>query len=85
MERKYWKQISYISPVYGADVNGTLFGEEIETWNVCKLDTILGKCYLTVVISEFQKTIVFQSHFPENSGFLVFSNIFFCFFLEIVF
>ena len=42
LERKYWKQISYISPIYGADVNGSLFGEEIDVWNVAKLDTMLG-------------------------------------------
>jgi len=32
LERKYWKAISYIPPVYGADVNGSLFGEEILVW-----------------------------------------------------
>lgn len=41
LERKYWKSISYIPPIYGADVNGSLFGEEIENWNVSKLDTCL--------------------------------------------
>ena len=41
LERKYWKGISYNSPIYGADVNGTLFGEEINTWNVAQLDTLL--------------------------------------------
>ena len=41
LERKYWKRISYNSPIYGADVNGTLFGQEIDTWNVAQLDTLL--------------------------------------------
>jgi len=41
LERKYWRSISYVPPIYGADTNGSLFGEEVNIWNVAKLDTCL--------------------------------------------
>jgi len=41
LEKKYWKSICYIPPIYGADVNGSLFGEEIDCWNIAKLDSVL--------------------------------------------
>lgn len=41
LERKYWKNITYVAPIYGADVNGTLTDPEINIWNVNHLGTIL--------------------------------------------
>uniref|UniRef100_A0A672YTT1 [histone H3]-trimethyl-L-lysine(9) demethylase n=1 Tax=Sphaeramia orbicularis TaxID=375764 RepID=A0A672YTT1_9TELE len=37
LERKYWKNVTFNPPIYGADVNGTLY----DPWNICHLDTIL--------------------------------------------
>ncbi|XP_030382799.1 probable lysine-specific demethylase 4A isoform X2 [Scaptodrosophila lebanonensis] len=42
LERKYWKNITYISPMYAADVKGTLSDEDLDTWNIDRLDTILN-------------------------------------------
>lgn len=41
LERKYWKNITYIAPVYGADVAGTLTDPDVDSWNINKLGTIL--------------------------------------------
>ncbi|NIG59721.1 lysine-specific demethylase 4D-like isoform X1 [Pontoporia blainvillei] len=34
LERKYWKTHPYDSPVYGADVSGSLFDENPKQWNL---------------------------------------------------
>lgn len=41
LERKYWKNVTYISPIYGADVSGTLTDTDVDSWNINKLGTIL--------------------------------------------
>ncbi|XP_007936295.1 lysine-specific demethylase 4D-like [Orycteropus afer afer] len=40
LERKYWKHRLYDSPIYGADVSGSLFDENTEHWNLGNLGTI---------------------------------------------
>ncbi|XP_029308850.1 lysine-specific demethylase 4A-like isoform X2 [Cottoperca gobio] len=41
LERKYWKNVTFNPPIYGADVNGSLYGHDVKDWNICHLDTIL--------------------------------------------
>ncbi|XP_032421703.1 lysine-specific demethylase 4A isoform X1 [Xiphophorus hellerii] len=41
LERKYWKNLTFNPPLYGADVNGSLYDPDIEEWNICHLGTIL--------------------------------------------
>lgn len=41
LERKYWKNITYIPPIYGADVSGSLTDSDCNEWNINKLGTIL--------------------------------------------
>lgn len=41
LERKYWKNITYVSPIYGADVSGTLTDPDVKEWNINHLGTIL--------------------------------------------
>uniref|UniRef100_A0A8C7GKW3 [histone H3]-trimethyl-L-lysine(9) demethylase n=1 Tax=Oncorhynchus kisutch TaxID=8019 RepID=A0A8C7GKW3_ONCKI len=41
LERKYWKSVAFNSPIYGADVNGTLYDPDVTDWNIGKLNTIL--------------------------------------------
>lgn len=41
LERKYWKNVTYIAPVYGADVAGTLTDPDVTSWNINNLGTIL--------------------------------------------
>ncbi|KAM6948767.1 lysine-specific demethylase 4A [Aplochiton taeniatus] len=41
LERKYWKNVTFNPPIYGADVNGTLYDPEVKDWNIGKLNTIL--------------------------------------------
>lgn len=38
---KYWKNITYIAPIYGADVAGTLTDNDVTSWNINSLGTIL--------------------------------------------
>ncbi|XP_072008331.1 lysine-specific demethylase 4C isoform X2 [Engystomops pustulosus] len=41
LERKYWKNLTFVAPIYGADVNGSLYDEDIDEWNISRLNTIL--------------------------------------------
>lgn len=41
LERKYWKNITYVAPIYGADVSGTLTDDTVKSWNINHLGTIL--------------------------------------------
>ena len=40
LERKYWKTRLYESPIYGADISGSLFDENTKQWNLGHLGTI---------------------------------------------
>lgn len=42
LERKYWKNVTYVSPLYAADIKGTLSDEDLDVWNIGRLDTILN-------------------------------------------
>ncbi|XP_041512702.1 lysine-specific demethylase 4D-like [Microtus oregoni] len=41
LERKYWKNRYFGSPIYGADVSGSLFDENTQHWNVGHLGSLL--------------------------------------------
>lgn len=41
LERKYWKNLTFVSPIYGADVSGSLYDEDVEEWNIDHLNSIL--------------------------------------------
>ncbi|CAL8331764.1 unnamed protein product [Merluccius merluccius] len=41
LERKYWKNLTFVSPIYGADVSGSLYDEDVEEWNIGHLKSIL--------------------------------------------
>ena len=41
LERIYWKTLTYAPPLYGADLPGTLFGENTDIWNLNKLPNLL--------------------------------------------
>jgi jumonji domain-containing protein 2 len=41
LERKYWKNITYVAPIYGADVSGSLTDDNVNEWNINRLGTIL--------------------------------------------
>lgn len=41
LERTYWKTLTYATPLYGADLMGTLFDESTELWNLNKLPNLL--------------------------------------------
>lgn len=41
LERIYWKTLTYAPPLYGADMLGTLFSEDTDTWNLNKLPNLL--------------------------------------------
>lgn len=34
LERRYWKNITYISPMYGADVSGSLYDEDVDVSSI---------------------------------------------------
>uniref|UniRef100_W5L038 [histone H3]-trimethyl-L-lysine(9) demethylase n=1 Tax=Astyanax mexicanus TaxID=7994 RepID=W5L038_ASTMX len=41
LERKYWKNLTFNPPLYGADVNCTLYDPDVMEWNIGHLNTIL--------------------------------------------
>uniref|UniRef100_A0AAY4BBJ3 [histone H3]-trimethyl-L-lysine(9) demethylase n=1 Tax=Denticeps clupeoides TaxID=299321 RepID=A0AAY4BBJ3_9TELE len=41
LERKYWKNLTFVSPIYGADISGSLYDPGIEEWNIGHLNTLL--------------------------------------------
>ncbi|XP_070065639.1 probable lysine-specific demethylase 4B isoform X7 [Drosophila virilis] len=41
LERKYWKNITYVAPIYGADVSGSITDSDQDSWNINRLGSIL--------------------------------------------
>ncbi len=41
LERNYWKTLTYASPLYGADMPGSLFDDRTTSWNLGKLPNLL--------------------------------------------
>uniref|UniRef100_A0A672RXN6 Lysine-specific demethylase 4B n=1 Tax=Sinocyclocheilus grahami TaxID=75366 RepID=A0A672RXN6_SINGR len=41
LERKYWKNLTFVSPIYGADISGSLYDQDITEWNIGHLNTLL--------------------------------------------
>ena len=41
LERRYWKNVSFNQPLYGADLAGTLMDPGVKEWNINQLNTIL--------------------------------------------
>lgn len=48
LERIYWKTIMFNSPMYGADMPGSLFDDSTDVWNVAKLDNMLCRIGKTI-------------------------------------
>lgn len=42
LEKKFWKNVTYIAPVYGADIAGTLTDLNQPHWNINHLPSILN-------------------------------------------
>ena len=45
VERKYWRTLTFMPPVYGADVEGSLYDEDCKEFNIAKLGTCLDLIY----------------------------------------
>lgn len=43
IERRFWKNLTFSPPIYGADIAGSLMDEECEEWNIRRLDTLLTR------------------------------------------
>lgn len=41
LERKYWRNLAFGSPIYGADVPGSVYDNDVNDFNVDKLGTCL--------------------------------------------
>nr|XP_056723611.1 lysine-specific demethylase 4B [Euleptes europaea] len=41
LERKYWKNLTFVSPLYGADISGSLYDPDVKEWNISNLNTLL--------------------------------------------
>ncbi|KAL3869805.1 hypothetical protein ACJMK2_042440 [Sinanodonta woodiana] len=41
LERKYWKNITFVNPIYGADISGSLTDTDQDIWNISRLGSIL--------------------------------------------
>lgn len=45
LERKFWKNITFNPPIYGADVPGTIYDKDVKYWNINSLNTILDTLF----------------------------------------
>jgi jumonji domain-containing protein 2 len=52
LERKFWKNVTYVSPIYGADVSGSITDPEVTAWNINCLGSILD-----YVVKDYAKKI----------------------------
>jgi len=43
LEREFWKKVTYAPPLYGADVEGSLFDPTCAHWSVGRLETLLSR------------------------------------------
>ncbi|KAG5847196.1 hypothetical protein ANANG_G00123450 [Anguilla anguilla] len=41
LERKYWRNLTFVSPIYGADISGSLYDPDVAEWNIGHLNTVL--------------------------------------------
>jgi len=41
LERKYWKNITFVAPLYGADLKGSITDPTCGSWNINRLNSIL--------------------------------------------
>lgn len=41
VERTFWKNLRFNPPMYGADMSGSFFGEDVKYWNLNHLDSML--------------------------------------------
>lgn len=41
LDRQYWKTVNKSVPIYGSEVDATLFDDHCKTWNLNRLDSIL--------------------------------------------
>ena len=41
LERKYWKNVTFVNPIYGADVPGSITDKDCHEWNIQKLGSCL--------------------------------------------
>lgn len=48
LERKYWKNITYVAPIYGADVSGSLTDDDVNVSTTCTLTFIKKKIILLI-------------------------------------
>ncbi|KAJ3106405.1 hypothetical protein HDU97_006390 [Phlyctochytrium planicorne] len=48
LERHYWKTVTYVAPIYGADLLGTIFGDFDDSWNLTKLESVLKRLDMTL-------------------------------------
>jgi hypothetical protein len=49
LERLYWRSLTFSSPCYGADVEGSLFEkDDTDPWNIGKLDNLLNTLTIPV-------------------------------------
>ncbi|KAG7282795.1 hypothetical protein CRUP_012184 [Coryphaenoides rupestris] len=60
LERKYWKNLTFVSPIYGADVSGSIYDPDVEEWNISRLNTLLD-------MVEKECGIVIEGFFPGSS------------------
>lgn len=47
LEKTFWRTLGYNAPTYGADVQGSLFGD-LQEWNVASLDSLLNRLHAKI-------------------------------------
>lgn len=42
LEKSFWRSIGFSAPMYGADMPGSLFTDDVKEWNVANLESVLS-------------------------------------------
>lgn len=66
LEINYWKNITYIPPLYGADTPGSIFRPNVSYWNVTRLDNLLNK--MKVALPGFTHLLISLLNFCIDLG-----------------
>ena len=58
LERKYWKNVTFVNPIYGADVAGSLTDDDVDEWNINRLGSILDMVNDDYKVKTHKKIVV---------------------------
>lgn len=59
LERKYWKNLTFVSPIYGADVSGSIY-DEVSSFNLWTFNYLYFACFVMHILDNLQLPVLIQ-------------------------